>query len=129
MKNRKMTRMNRLCFAGVAALFILIAGCTTARQTENMLAAAGFKMVSASTPQQEADLKKLPVRKLSRVHRNGKLYFVYPDAKRNVLYVGQQAQYDQYQKLYQQGMQAGAEQEEAAAQKIDDWANWGVGGD
>jgi len=108
-----------------AILVGLLTGCTTTKQTEDMLSAAGFKALLASTSQQQAHLKTLPPRKVTLVQRDGKMYFVYPDVRRNVLYVGQQAQYQQYQKLRQQAMIA-AEEESAAAMNYDSWATWGT---
>jgi len=115
-----------LCLAAVA-LLAFAAGCTTTKQTEDMLSAAGFKIVLANTPQQQAHLKTLPKRKVTMVQRDGKMYFVYPDAKQNVLYVGQQAQYQAYQKARQEAMLA-AEQESAAAMNDEAWATWGMWG-
>ena len=84
---------------GVAALAAFVVGCTTTQQTENLLSSSGFKATPATTVQQQAHLKSLPAHKVSSVQRDGKQYFVYPDVARNVLYVGQSAQYEQYKKL------------------------------
>ena len=81
------------------ALLALAVGCTTTSKRENLLSAAGFKMVPAVTPEQKAHLQTLPPDKVTMVQREGKTYFVFPDRKQQVLYVGQQAQYDEYQKL------------------------------
>jgi len=83
----------------VGALAIVILGCSSTKQTEYLLSAAGFKIMPAASPQQQAHLKTLPPHKVTVVVREGKTYFVFPDAKQQVLYVGQQAQYDAYQKL------------------------------
>jgi hypothetical protein len=84
---------------GVAALVAFVIGCTTTKQTENLLSAAGFKAQPAITAAQQAHLKSLPDHKVSSVKKDGKQYFVYPDVARNVLYIGQSAQYEQYKKL------------------------------
>ncbi len=114
--------------AGMAVFTALAIGCASTKQTESLLSAAGFKMMPATTPAQEAHLKTLPAGKVTVVVREGKTYFVYPDAKQNVLYVGQQAQYDQYQKLRLQNQMA-EEQVEAAQANADaafaPWGGWG----
>jgi len=116
--------ITRVISFGALALLAFVVGCTTTKQREDMLAAAGFKIIAATTPQQQAHLKTLPKHKLTMVQKDGKIFFVFPDAKQNVLYVGQQAQYDAYQKAYQQAMLV-AEQESAAAMNNDAWAAWG----
>lgn len=116
----------RLMAVGMLALVALVIGCSTMKQTENLLAAAGFKMVPATTPQQQAHLKTLPPGKVTRVVRDGKTYFAFPDAKQQVLYVGQQAQYDAYQKLRVQKQMAEAELTEA--ESPGPWAEWGYWG-
>ena len=83
----------------VAAVLASATGCSTTKQTENLLSAAGFKMVPAATPEQKAHLQRLPAGKVTTVQRNGTTYFVYPDAAKEMVYVGQQPQYQEYQKL------------------------------
>ena len=102
-----------LLVVSVLALAVLALGCSTTKQTENMLSAAGFKMMPATTPEQQAHLKTLPPNKVTMVVRDGKTYFAFPDIKQQVLYVGQQAQYDAYQKLRLQ-KQLAADQVQAA---------------
>lgn len=81
------------------ALVAFLPGCMTNAQFESSeLTAAGFKAVEATTPAQEAHLKTLPQGKISKVPRNGKTYFVYPDPSTNTLYVGRQAEYDAFQR-------------------------------
>jgi hypothetical protein len=106
------------------ALALLVVACASTKQTENMLSAAGFKMMPATTPEQKAHLTTLPAHKVTMVTREGKTYFVFPDAKQQVLYVGQQAQYDAYQKLRLQKQMA-EEQAEAASAVEPAWGVWG----
>jgi hypothetical protein len=90
------------------ALVALPTGCATSKekqaiqQTENMLMASGFKVIPATTPDQQQQLKTLPAGRVSAVRRKGQAYFVYPVHARNVLYVGKNAQYLAYQQLAQQ---------------------------
>ena len=59
------------------------------------------------------------------VVREGKTYFVYPDAPNKVIYVGQQEQYDQYQKLRLQKQLA---EDQVQAAEMNSEAAWGVWG-
>ena len=111
---------------GIAVLAIFATGCSTTKQTENMLSAAGFKMVPAATSEQKAHLKSLPAGKVTAVQRNGTTYFTYPDAAKGMLYVGQQAQYDEYKKL-QLKNQIAMDQLQAAELNSDPaWNAWGM---
>ena len=74
-------------------------GCATTEQTDKLLTQAGFKSVPAKTPQQEAHLQTLSTHKLTKVVRDGKDYYVYPDRQHHILYVGQAEQYEKYRKL------------------------------
>ena len=109
-----------------AALVAFVIGCASApRQTEDLLSAAGFKARPATTPQQQAHLKTLPPRKVTMVVRAGKTYYVYPDEPHQLLYVGQEAQFQEYQRLRQQHQMA-KEQAEAAETKTESaWDAWG----
>ena len=110
---------------GVAALVAFAASCSTTQQTENLLSAAGFKATPATTAQQQAHLKTLPANKVTMVVRDGKTYYVYPDKTQQVLYVGQDAQYQEYQKLRLQKQMA-QEQVQAADMNSEDWGGWGI---
>lgn len=91
-----------------------------------MLSAAGFKTVPATTSQQQAHLKALPKGKITTVARDGTIYFIFPDAKNLVLYVGRDAQYRQYQKLRLENQMA--EDQARAAQMGPGWDGWGPWG-
>ncbi len=98
--------MNRiktvLSIVAVGAVLVLANGCAINKDNEDLLAKAGFKMMPATTKAQQEHLKTLPVHTISEVQRNGKMYFVYPDVDRKVLYVGQAEQYQKYQKLLEE---------------------------
>jgi hypothetical protein len=89
------------------ALVAGLTGCATskekqaAQQKENMLVAAGFKVITATTPSQQQMLKTLPAGRISAVRRYGQVYFVYPVHAQNLLYVGQNSQYLAYQQAAQ----------------------------
>lgn len=113
-----------VCALAIAAI---AGGCATTQQTENLLSAAGFKTVIASTAKQKQHLTTLPPGKVTPVQKKGTLYFVFPDARNNQLYVGTQTQYTAYQnlrlkqKLSNEKLMA-AEMNENAAQS---WNTWG----
>lgn len=118
----------RLYLLGIATLMFVAGGCATTKQTENLLSAAGFKVVPATTPQQQTHLKTLPPHKVTQVQRDGKIYFVYPDAAQQVLYVGQDAQFQQYQKLRLQNQMAQEQLEAAELNSDPAWGTWGAWG-
>lgn len=116
----------------IAAL--LLTGCSyfrkqEAKQVEATLAAAGFTMRPAATPEKLAKLKAMPQRKFfSRVKADGEIVQLYADAEFcQCLYAGTQAQYTRYQQLAIQ-QQLAQERVEAAEMNEDaamDWGMWG----
>jgi hypothetical protein len=113
----------------ISALFTL-SGCAAIQQseaqsTERTLAAAGFQMQFAKTPDQMAKVTALPQRKLTRTAGpDGALRFVWADATDcQCLYVGTEAAYDRYRKLGIQ--QEIAEENEMAEMDWDSWGGWG----
>jgi len=89
----------------VALLVGVLAGCATIRQnettdTEQVLAAAGFYMKLADTPEKLVRLQTLTPRKLVPHQRDGKLYFVYADPDVcKCLFAGTEQNYQEYQRL------------------------------
>lgn len=115
----------------IGLLMALAIGCSSTGQNENMLSAAGFNMVPADTPQRQAHLNSLPAYKITPVQRDGTIYYTYPDPSHNVLYVGQEPQYQEYQRLRLQKQMA--DEQLAAAQMNEDnawevWGPWGAPG-
>jgi hypothetical protein len=88
---------------GMVAAIALVVGCATSpiRRTEQLLTQSGFKTVPAPTAAHQQQLQTLPLNQFSRVKRNGKLYYVFPDQARNVLYVGNKAQFHAYRMAVQ----------------------------
>jgi hypothetical protein len=103
----EMKNIMRFMVIGAVALLALPTGCATSKekqavqQTENMLLASGFKVIPATTPDQQQQLKTLPAGRVSAVRRKGQAYFVYPVHAQNILYVGKNTQYLAYQQLAQ----------------------------
>jgi hypothetical protein len=105
----------------------VVSACSQVQNKEDMLAAAGFTVVPANTPQRQAALARLPPHKFSRQTRNNTLLFVYPDPTIcDCLYVGNQAAYDQYRaNVFQKQL---ADEQEMTAQIYQmDWGPWGPG--
>ncbi len=75
------------------ALLAVAAGCANTLSTENMLVAAGFKVITPKTAAQQQRLKALPPDKVTSVQRSGKTYYVFPDFDNNQAYVGGPKQY------------------------------------
>lgn len=82
-------------FSGCAALQR-----SEARSTEQLLSAAGFKLVAADTPQRIDALRTLKPNTITTADRNGQLWYVYPDpVSCHCLYVGKPSNYQEYQRL------------------------------
>jgi hypothetical protein len=112
---------------GILSAFLVVAtGCSSPKQKENMLSAAGFKMIPANTPQREEHLKSLPDDRLTTVDLNGHNYFVFPDRAESTLFVGQESQYQHYQRMRLENQLP--EERVHAAEITDDWAGWGAWG-
>ena len=73
----------------------------TVQQKEDMLKTAGFKVIPASTPDQQRMVKTLPTNRVSAVRRKGQVYFVFPVRAQDALYVGNNSQYLAYRQLAQ----------------------------
>jgi hypothetical protein len=116
---------------GLVSALIAIAGCATIRwhqavETEQALAAAGFVMKLGDTPDKLADLRSQPPRRLVPQERDGGVYYTYadPDACR-CLYVGTEAQYQDYQR-YAIAKRIADEELMAAQDDLTASVNWGL---
>jgi hypothetical protein len=85
----------------------LIAGCQTvstnqaeltASKKEFLLAQSGFKVITVTTPKQQQAINRLAQYSVSAVKYNGKLYYVFPTATKDKIYVGKQKQFDAYKR-------------------------------
>jgi hypothetical protein len=107
-------------------------GCITTRQavtqSEDNLAAAGFVIRPANTPERQAMLNRLPPHSfVKRVHGDT-VHYVYADPLvRDCLYVGTQEAYSQY-KRYLQQTNLEDEQETTAQMYSDPAWSWGAWG-
>ena len=67
-----------------------------ASKKENLLAQAGFKVITVTTPKQQQAINGLAQYRVSAVTYKGKLYYVFPTATKDKIYVGKQAQFNAY---------------------------------
>ena len=120
-------------YGAVIALILAIpgvSGCRTQviQEKEDSLAAAGFILRPANTPERVAMLKRLPPNRFVRRVHGDEVHYVYADPiVCGCLYVGSQQAYAQYVRDRQQ--QQIADQQQLAAQEYSDAAwNWGAWG-
>src|SRR6478672_4996925 len=69
-----------------------------ASKKEFLLAQSGFKVITVTTQKQQQAINGLAQYRVSAVKYNGKLYYVFPTAKKDKIYVGRQAQFNTYKK-------------------------------
>ena len=112
-----MKQVSRLTnIVGTTATLILMAACQTiatndaelaASRKEFLLVQSGFKQITVTTPKQQQAVNGLAQYRVSAVKYNGKLYYVFPTAKKDKIYVGKQKQFDAYKQALaaQQGQQ------------------------
>jgi len=118
----------------VLSLLVFAAGCQSNTQFKaSELTSSGFKTISATSPAQQAKLKGLSTTKVTQVQRSGKTYYVFPDLKNNILYVGQQPQYMAYKQLkaakqqeinFQMDSQNAFISNDAMLTSWNDWGSW-----
>ena len=113
------------------AVLALVAGCQTmatnqseiaTSKKENLLAQAGFKVKTVTTPKQQQQVSLLAVDRVSAVKYKGKLYYVYPTAKKDQILVGNQSQFNTYKKALQ--AQPAAQQAQQGQQMLQGSPVW-----
>jgi len=91
--------------ATAMAALLLMTACQTvaindaelaASRKEFLLAQSGFKVITVTTPKQQQAINGLAQYRVSAVKYNRKLYYVFPTAKKDKIYVGRQKQFDAY---------------------------------
>jgi hypothetical protein len=118
MSGMRATLISLAVCAGVIA-------CSPVQNKEDMLAAAGFNLVPANTPQRQASLHSLPPHKFVHRVRNNAVVFIYADPTIcDCLYVGNQAAYDRYhQDVFAKNI--ADEQQMTAEITESEWGAWG----
>jgi hypothetical protein len=91
--------------ATAMAALVLVAACQTvatndaelvASKKEFLLAQSGFRVITVTTPKQQQAINGLAQYRVSAVKYNGKLYYVFPTATKDKIYVGRQKQFNAY---------------------------------
>src|SRR5205823_5407294 len=124
---KKLTTVTKII--GAVLILGLIAGCQTvssnqaelaASKKEFLLAQSGFKVITVTTPKQQQAINGLAQYRVSAVKYNGKLYYVFPTAQKDKIYVGKQKQFDAYKQALaaQQGSQPTGQQAQPGQQLI-----------
>src|SRR3982751_3550319 len=92
----------------------------TASKKEFLLAQSGFKVITVTTPKQQQAISGLAQYRVSAVKYNGKLYYVFPTATKDKIYVGKQKQFNAYKSALavQQGGQPASQQAQPGQQLI-----------
>ena len=97
-------------------------------KTEELLAAAGFQLKLADTPDQMAHVQTLTQHQLVPHQKDGKVYYVYADAITcKCLYWGNEEAYQHYQQFALQ-REIADEQRMAAQMNANASMNWGMWG-
>src|SRR5437899_10195346 len=113
--------------ASIGAVLALLAACQTtgtgqaaASQKESLLSQSGFKVISVTTPKQQQAINGLAQYRVSAVKYNGKLYYVFPTATKDEIYVGKQKQFNAYKQALaaRQGTQPASQQAQPGQQLI-----------
>ena len=118
----------------VALVGALVAtGCAGAQHARNadmerLLAASGFQVRLAETPERAAHLQTLEQHQLVAREHDGQTYFFYADAEHcQCLYVGDEAAFQEFQRLATQEKIA-EDQRKAAEAQQSAAMNWGIWG-
>ncbi len=115
--------------ASAVTVLTLMAACQTATtnqaelaasKKEFLLAQSGFKVITVTTPKQQQAINGLAQYRVSAVKYNGKLYYVFPTATKDKIYVGKQKQFNAYKQALaaQQGSQPASQQAQSGQQLI-----------
>src|SRR6266481_3788639 len=107
-ETKRMKKISNLpSIASTMAALTLIAACQTvatnnaepaASKKEFLLTQSGFKVVTVTTSKQQQAINGLAQYRVSAVKYNGKLYYVFPTATKDKIYVGRQKQFDAYKR-------------------------------
>ncbi len=92
----------------------------TASKKEFLLAQSGFKVITVTTPKQQQAINGLAQYRVSAVKYNGKLYYVFPTATKDKIYVGKQKQFNAYKTALaaQQASQPASQQAQPGQQMM-----------
>jgi len=89
-----------------------------ASRKEFLLAQSGFKVITVTTPKQQQAINGLAQYRVSAVKYNGKLYYVFPTATKDKIYVGRQEQFNAYKQALAQQVSQPASQQAQSGQQL-----------
>jgi len=110
----------------LTSLLLVLTGCamiekSDATDTEKLLAASGFKMKLADTPEKLANITAMTQRKVVPHSKNGAVYYAYADAEFcKCIYLGSELNYQEYERI--------AIEKNIARMNEDAALNWGAWG-
>ncbi|KXV01907.1 hypothetical protein CR51_20905 [Caballeronia megalochromosomata] len=113
---------------------MLLAACATpverANEKNDLLSAAGFRIVPVTTEQQRVQLQTLPPNRVVQKIKDGRVIFVYADPYAcGCLYIGDETAWDNYKR--EQLQQHFIDQERMNAEMNENaawnWSMWGPG--
>src|SRR6266516_4839983 len=91
--------------ASIGAVLALISACQTTgagggevSRKETLLSQSGIRVITVTDPKQQQAVNGLAQGRCSAVTYNGKLFYVFPTATKDKIYVGKQAQFNRYKK-------------------------------
>ena len=108
---RKLLTLTGIATIGTVLVLISASDATAASgseisRKEALLAQSGFKVVTVTTAKQKGAVNGLAQGRCSAVTFNKKLFYVFPTATKDKIYVGKQAQFDRYKKAISAGQPA-----------------------
>jgi hypothetical protein len=123
-------RINFRLFAVVFVFALALVGCATVEKNnaldeERTLAASGFQLRLADTPQKLEKIKTMSQRKLIRHQTNGSIYYMFADATDcKCLYVGTEKAYKSYKD--RSALRLAEDESSARGEDVKmDWKIWG----
>ena len=100
---KKLLILTNVIIAIVALAVITASEATAASgseisRKEALLSQSGFKVITVTTPKQKEAVNGLAQGRCSAVTFNKKLFYVFPTATKDKIYVGKQAHFNKYKK-------------------------------
>jgi hypothetical protein len=94
----KNTKTKVILIFAAAAAALLTEGCAEmgSANTTSLLSAAGFRVRTPQTPQQQQIYAALPPYQIDRATVKGRTFYVYKDEKAGVAYIGREQEYQRY---------------------------------
>jgi hypothetical protein len=108
------TKIILLLSALISAVGLLGCASVGSTNTKSLLSASGFREVTPATEKQKQLYAEAAPYKVQRITANGKTFYAYKDEKNGIALVGNESNYQQYEKLAVQ--QRIAQQEYQAAE-------------